>query len=662
MEIIQAENSGFCFGVKNAVDRAIELSASGEKVYTLGPLIHNRDVVEKLKAKGIEVIDSIEAAAEGVTVIIRSHGIGKEEYKRLEETGAKVFDATCVNVKRIHSIVAEKMAEGYGIIIVGDKNHPEVKGINGWCNYNAVIADNAEEIIPLIGAKVCIVAQTTFNKEKWYEVVCKLLRHTKEVLVYNTICNTTEIRQNEIEELSKKVDAVIIVGGKESSNTRKLYEISSKNCKKVFLVENSEDLNYGEFKEYNKIGIAGGASTPDYIIKEVVKKLSTVENERNERNEKVAETKLNNMNSQNKEDIIDYFADYNDIHPGCIVEGKIIKVNEKELFVDICYKSDGILPIEEASHMPVNLKEKYNVGDTFEAKVLRMNDGEGNVLLSRKEMENEEFVAMLNKYKEEGTQIEVSVNSLNKGGYSCSYGELSVFIPLSQSGLSRNDNQEELVGKKIMVKILDINRKRNTYELVASRKDIVRAEANLRKKAFVEGLNEGDLLKGTVKAFIPSGAFVSLGDVDAFIPVSEISWRRIGKPQDVLAEGSLVQFVVIRLDKQEMKVTGSIKRSGKEPWEDFMTRFKENDVIDVKVARFAEFGVFVEIIDGVDGLIHISNLSEQRVNKPQDVVKAGEVVKARIVKIDTESKKVSLSLKDADKPVEEAAEPETSEN
>lgn len=653
MQILIAKSAGFCFGVQNAVQKAEEVAKEKGKAVTLGPIIHNRQVIENLKSKGIEYVDDIIKIENGERVIIRSHGISKEEYNALIAKNADITDATCPYVKNIHRIVQEKHDIGYKIIIIGDSNHPEIKGVNGWCENSAIIINSIEDVnnVPKDMEKVCIVAQTTFNEEKWHSIVCSLIGKAKEMIIFNTICSATKIRQLEAKELSKKVDAMIVIGGKESSNTRKLYEICSENCPLTLFVENADDLELNAIKDAGVVGITAGASTPDYVIKEVVDKINSIKDENSERKikserETITVNKENIVNNDSEMDA--YFKDYNEIEEDSIVKGTVILVNDKEVFFDIGYKSDAILPIEEASNFPVNLREKFKVGDVYDLQVIKLNDGEGNVLVSRKPLEKDEFINSLYQLKDKGEYIEVAVLKENKGGLECQYGDVKAFMPVSQVGLLKEEEIKDYIGKKLKVKIIDVKERKNSVELVVSRKDIIKQEKEKRINEFFDSVKEGNVLKGFVKSMIDAGAFVSVGDVDVFIPVSEISWKRIKTPLDVLKEKDSVEFVVIKVNKDDKKITGSIKRAMKEPWEEFIERFKVDDIIEVKILRFAEFGAFAEIIPGVDGLIHISNLSDKRINKPQEAVKIGQTLKAKIINIDTAQKRVSLSLKDVE--------------
>lgn len=648
MEIILANSAGFCFGVQNAIEKASNAATLGENVFTYGPIIHNKQVVEDLKSKGVNVIRDIQDVDKDFNVIVRSHGISKEEYEALKDKEVNIIDATCPYVKHIHKIVEEKCNSGYRIVIIGDSDHPEVKGINGWCNNSGIIINDELDLNKISNnEKLCLVSQTTFSQEKWHYLVSKILKLSKELLIFNTICNATQLRQNEALELSKKVDAMIVIGGLDSSNSRKLYEICKVSCKRTMFIETERELNLQDLEGVNIVGITAGASTPDYIIKNVIDKMGSLTEDFDEQ-KKVKENK-GKMENQNFAEAQDYFSTFKSIYVGDVIEGKVITVTNKEVFVDIGYKSDGILPMEEVSNMPVNLKEKFKAGDVINIEVISMNDGEGNVLLSRKEAEKEEFYKELNAEKEAGKTIEVAVKEVNKGGFACQYGDVKAFMPLSLSGLQRGEDQNSYVGKRLKVTINDIKERRGVLELLVSRKEIARKEKEERALKAFEKLEEGQILRGTVRSIITAGVFVDIGDVDVFIPVSEISWKRINKPGDVISENQMVEFILIRVNKEELRVTGSIKRMSKEPWEEFIEKNKEEDVIEGKVVRFMEYGAFVELIDGVDGLLHISNISDKRIGKPQEALKIGEKINVKITKIDMEKKKVNLSLKDVEK-------------
>lgn len=629
MEILVAKTAGFCFGVKKAIEKAFE--ENGDRIFTYGPIIHNKQVVEELKNRGIDVIENLDNIQPNDKIIVRSHGISKGEYEKLEQMGAVIVDATCPYVKHIHKIVEQRHNDGYKIIIVGDENHPEVKGINGWCNNTAIIINEIDDLnkINTNLGKICIVAQTTFNQNKWYKISSELMKYAKEILIYNTICSATDERQNEAIELSKKVDVMIVIGGKNSSNSRKLYEICRDNCKKAIFIEDENELNLDELNEAKKVGITAGASTPDYTIRAVIEKVDSL-------------NKLNDENIDKKEEI-DY--DFKNLSVGEIVEGKVIHVTNDEVFFDIGYKADGILPKNLASNRIVNLKDTFKIGDTYDLEVIKLSDKEGNVVLSRLNIEKYDIIEELEKIKEEGLLIKVKLLNEIKGGYECSYNNIKAFLPESHSGVTQYDDIKSLIGRDIEVNVIDVKLQKNdNIEIIVSRKNVLKKRIEEEKRKFIEELNFGQELKGRIKSFIESGIFVTVGPIDVFVPNSEVSWDRKVKPQKEFKINQEVNVVITKINKNENKVSGSIKRTMKEPWDEFISKYKEGDVITGKVVAFTDYGAFVEIIEGVDGLIHISQITTRRIDKPSDYLKIGQVVKPKIINIDYDKKKVSLSL------------------
>lgn len=635
MEILVAKTAGFCFGVKKAIEKAN--SQDGERIFTYGPIIHNKQVVEDLKTRGIDVIENLDEISEKDRIIVRSHGISKSEYELIEKKGATIIDATCPYVKHIHKIVEQKYSEGYKIVIIGDENHPEVKGINGWCNNTAIIINTEDQLnnITTNLGKICVVAQTTYNQKKWFIIVGELIKKAKEILIFNTICSATDERQSEAITLSKQVDLMIVIGGKNSSNSRKLFEICQENCKKALFIEDEKELNLEDMNDISKIGITAGASTPDYTIKAVIDKINNMSN--------IVATKNDKEDSIDENNDINY--DFKSIEIGEVVKGKVIHVTKDEVFVDIGYKSDAIIPKSLASNNEVNLLEKFKVGDICEAEVVKLSDKEGNVVLSRLNIEKYNIIDELEKIKSENKTITVKVLSEIKGGYECIYNGIKAFLPESHSKLHSTINDDIEINKLIEVNVLEVKVQRNNnVEIVVSRRDILKNKAKENKRQFIDELTFGQVLKGKIKSFIDSGIFVSVGPIDVFIPNSEVSWDRKVKPQKEFTINQEVSIVITKINKEENKVSGSIKRTMNEPWDEFISKYQEGDVILGKVVAFTDYGAFVEIIEGVDGLIHISQITTRRIDRPNDFLKIGQVVKPKILKIDYENKKVSLSL------------------
>ncbi|KMT21388.1 bifunctional 4-hydroxy-3-methylbut-2-enyl diphosphate reductase/30S ribosomal protein S1 [Clostridium cylindrosporum] len=633
MEIIVAKSAGFCFGVKNALEKVNSLNKEKE-VKTYGPIIHNKQVVEDLRQKGVTILDDLSNARKGSSVVIRSHGISKAEFKVLEEREVDIVDATCPFVKNIHRIVEKKCNENYKVVIIGDESHPEVKGISGWCN-NAFIISKKEEVNNLKGGKLCVVAQTTFDREKWKEIICSIIGTSKEIVIFDTICSATDERQSEAREMSKLVNLMIVIGGKDSSNSRKLYDIANKTCENAIFIETEEELDLSLIKGCDKVGITAGASTPQYLIDRVIKKIKGLEVDINVEKQ---------MEEISDEDFDMYFSKMENVHVGSRVKGTIIHVGNKEMYVDIGYKSDAVLEISQVPSVSENFENYFSKGEIIEADVVKLNNGEGNVLLSRVSIEKDNEIEKIRVYEKSGEEIEVKILEEIKGGYRASFNGFRVFMPSSLSGVK---DSSEILNKKVKVNISEIKEDRKDIQLVVSRKEILEAEKENKIRETFDSLVEGKKISGTVKAIIEPGLFINIGDVDVFVPKAEVSWSRNLNIKDKYREGTRAEAVILRVDNENKKVSGSIKRLEKEPFENMLLKYKEEDIIPVKVLRFTDFGVFVEVVEGVDGLVHISKISKDRINRPEEALKIGQSVNAKIIKIDETTKKVELSIKDA---------------
>lgn len=634
MKVILAEKAGFCFGVKRAVDEALKVKNEfNKKIYTLGPLIHNNDVVKFLENNDIFSIElnNVKELIRGDVIIIRSHGVSLETFKVLEEMGLHIINATCPYVSNIQLKVKEFYDKGYSIVIVGDKNHPEVIGINGWCNNTAIIAKNKEEIKKL-PRKVCVVSQTTEKQENWENVIEYILKNCKEIMAFNTICNATETRQKSVEELSNKVDKMVVLGGYNSSNTTKLYEICKKNCSNTIHVENWNEIPKEYFlgKNINTIGVTAGASTPDWIIKEAIYKMSEMNNEVNEQ--------LAFM-QQNE----------NHIFVGKVIKGTIISVNEKEAYVNIGYKSDGYLPKEEVTRdNNVSLLDILKVGEEVEVKVINRNNSDGYVVLSKTEIEREQSFKDVKQAFEEASTLKVIVKSAVTGGLIGSYKGIRIFIPASHVELFHVDNLEQFLGKEIEIKVIEFKQERRNTRIVGSRREILKIERNKIEEEAWKTINVGDKVVGEIKRLTQFGAFVEVNGVDGLLHVSEISWGKLDKPGSLLKVGQKVEVIILDANKEERKLSLSMKKLTENPWENVEEKYPVGTIVLGKVVRFANFGAFIELEPGVDALVHISQISHERVNKPGDVLKIGEQIKAKIVDVDKTARKIGLSIKEAE--------------
>ncbi|MDP4145695.1 MAG: bifunctional 4-hydroxy-3-methylbut-2-enyl diphosphate reductase/30S ribosomal protein S1 [Bacillota bacterium] len=631
-----ADKAGFCFGVKRAVDTALDVKRqNNRRIYTLGQLIHNNDAVNYLKENDIYPIqiENVENLNEGDVVIIRSHGISPQVLDKLNKKKLTIIDATCPFVSKIQEKVKKYYNLGYNILIVGDATHPEVIGINGWCDDKAIISKNGDGLGKL-PAKICVVSQTTEKQENWEKVLSSVVKQCKEFVALNTICNATEVRQKSAAELSKNVDVMVVIGGRHSSNTTKLNEICKNNCKNTIHVENSGEIPESIYKNKNnlKIGVTAGASTPDWIIKEAILKMS------------------DEQNFQEMNDVI-RMMDENEkkIFTGAVIKGEIISLNEKEAFLNIGYKADGLLPLSEVSlDANVKLTDIFAVGQEIEAKVIKLKNEDNYVVLSRVELEREEGYKEVEAANESKTPIKVVVKEVVNGGLVANYKGVRVFIPASHIELTHVNNLDEYIGKELKVNIIELSRKRNTTRIVASRRELLKAEKDLHDKAVWENLEKGQIVDGEVKRLTDFGAFVDVNGVDGLLHVSEISWGRINKASEVLKIGDKIKVVILDLDKENKKISLSVKHLTDNPWSAVDTKYPVGSVVLGKVVRFANFGAFVELEPGVDALVHISEISHKRIAKPSDVLKIGEEIKAKILDVNIESKKIGLSIKEVE--------------
>lgn len=628
VEIILADKAGLCFGVKRAIEMAEkELSNRDKNIYSLGPLVHNPQVVNKFEEDGLLVIDDISRINElsNSKIIIRSHGVSKEIIDKLMGQGIEIVDSTCPYVKSVHKKVEEYYNQGYNIVIVGDKDHPEVKGINGWCNNEAFIINSEDEALNLpLMDKVCVVSQTTNTQEKFNTLSEIVKGKGKEVKIFNTICNATNQRQEACKEVAKKVDAMIVIGGKNSSNTNKLVSISKKYCNNVYHIETKDELNLDELIKFNKIGITAGASTPDWIIQEVIQTME-------------------NLNSMEMLEAIE--SSFIRIHRGDIIKGKVISVTENEVMVNINYKSDGIISKEELSNDPdVNPRDLYKEGDIIEVYVVKLDDGEGNVLLSTKRIEEiKNWDLIENAYKEK-ERVECKVLDVIKGGLSVLVHGLKGFMPASQVSLKYVSDLSQYKGKLLIVKVIDFDKDKK--RIIISRKEVEKEELNNRRKELWASLELGQIREGVVSRLTDFGAFVDLGGVDGLIHISDLSWNKIKHPSEVVKEGQKVNVKVLSFDKAKNRVSLGLKQTMEEPWEAFSKNVKVGDVVEGTVVNLLDFGAFVRLKEGVDGLLHVSQISNKRVNKPSDVLNIGDKINVKVIDIDSEKKKISLSLKD----------------
>ena len=643
MSVTVAKNAGFCFGVSRAVELVEQAAAAGKRVVTLGPIIHNRHVVERFRQMGVEVIEAPEEAEPGDTVIIRSHGVSRAVYRNLEERGVEIIDATCPFVKRIHGIVSRAAEEGRLSIIIGTPTHPEVEGIAGWCGEYRVfesledLKNWAESREDLKNSAICMVSQTTSTESLWKSCGNFAKKQFTNLKIFDTICRATEYRQSEAAQLSEICQAMVVVGDLKSSNTGRLAMICREHCGKVFLVDNATELKAEDFRGVTDVGITAGASTPAWIIKEVNKTMSEITNVEAVQEENFAELLEQSIKTLNT---------------GDKVKGIVTGIGNTEVQVDLGTKHAGYIPYDEVSTDPsVKPEDILKMGDEIEVFVVRVNDQEGTVQLSKKKLDGLKVWDDMAQWVEDKTTVEGVITEENKGGLVANVKGIRVFIPASQSGIAKGGDMAGMVGKTVQLKITEVNRARR--RVIGS----IRAVTSEARKAAQEKIwaeiENGKKYHGVVKSLTSYGAFVDIGGVDGMVHVSELSWNRIKTPADVVKVGDEIDVYVISFDPEKHKISLGYKTAEMNPWNQFMTRYAVGDVVDAKVVKLMTFGAFAEILPGVDGLIHISQIADRRIGKPEDVLSEGQEVKVKITDVDAENKRISLSIRAL---LEEAAE------
>lgn len=632
-EIKAAQSAGFCFGVDRAVKLVYEeLEKNSGKVATLGPIIHNKDVVDDLKNKGVRIVDDLVCLEKGEKAVIRSHGVGRDVYEYLESNGIPYIDATCPFVSRIHKIVREYAEKGYYILIAGDRNHPEVQGIVGHCGEkNCFVFKDATELRDFFSKnytklekKLAIAAQTTYNILVWGECLKVIPEDKENILVFETICSATSKRQSDAAKLSREVDAMVIVGGKNSSNTKKLFNVCSENCPS-YHIENADELYSLNLKNADKIGITAGASTPAYIIKEVQNTMAEILEE-----------------DINFEEALE--QSFKKVHTGERVKAYVAALNNSEAIVDIGTKHTGYVPLDELTDDPGKKpSDVLSVGDEVELIVTKINDQEGIVMLSKKKVD--ELVGFDNivKAKDEDKVLEGIVQNVVKGGILVSVDGVKVFVPASQTGVGRDKSLEVLLKQKVELKVIETNESRR--RAVGSIKAVSKAQKEAAKAKFWETAEVDKVYKGEVKSITSYGVFVDLGGIDGMVHISELSWSRIKHPSQVVKTGDILEVYIKELDQEAGRISLGYKKAEDNPWEKFKNTYNVGDVVKATVVSITPFGAFAQIIEGVDGLIHISQIADKRVDNVNDILSVGQEVDVKITEIDIENKRISISIR-----------------
>ena len=632
MKLKLARSAGFCYGVRRAVELAQEAGRTACPCVMLGPIIHNNSVIEALGEQGIGIVRTPEEVPAGCKAIIRSHGEPRAVYQALEARGVELVDATCPNVARIHRIVCQAEEEGRQVLIIGTPDHPEITAIAGWCRH-PVVLDGPEALEQWLsshpeaaGLPLTMVSQTTSTRQSWSNCVEKAKKECTNLKIFDTICNATYKRQSEAQELAARCEAMIVIGSRESSNTRRLAELCSALCPEVLWIEGARELEPSNLYGKASIGITAGASTPGWIIKEVYDKMSDEIMEIEESFAELLEKSIKTLNTGEK------------------VTGVVTGITPTEIYVDLGTKHAGYIPVSELTDDPtVKVEDLVHVGDEIETYVMRVNDQEGVVTLSKKRLDTVKSWDDIEQAKEDRTTVEGVVTEENKGGVVVNIKGVRVFVPASQTGLPREAPMSELVKQKVRLRITEVNRARR--RVVGSIRAVA-AEERAEKAAQVwASIEEGKRYTGTVKSLTSYGAFVDIGGVDGMVHISELSWSRIKHPSEVVNVGDTVEVYVISFDPEKKKISLGMKDRSQDPWAVFTGKYQPGDVANVRVVKLMTFGAFAEIVPGVDGLIHISQIADHRIDKPGDVLSEGQMVDVKITDIDYENKKVSLSIR-----------------
>lgn len=629
-KIILAKSAGFCYGVRRAVELAQQQADEGASCVMLGSIIHNRHVVEHFSEQGLQQINTPEEAPAGSGVLIRSHGEAKAVYDQLDAQGNPILDATCPNVSRIHTLVKEAEQKGRVAVIIGAPNHPEVRAIAGWCEH-PVVLDGVASLMDWLeknpkyrDVPLTFVSQTTSTREIWENSVNYAKKVCTNLEIFDTICNATFKRQSEAQKLASECDAMVVIGDRASSNTRHLVELCRQRCPLVFWVEHADELELDELRQVACVGITAGASTPGWIIKEVYDKMSEEILEIEESFAEMLEKSIKTLNTGEK------------------ATGVVVNITPTEIQVDLGTKHAGYIPVSEYSDDPtVKVEDCVKVGDTIDAMVMRVNDGEGVVTLSKKRLDANKNWEEIETAKDEKTTVEGLVVEENKGGVVVNVKGIRVFVPASQTGLRRNEPMAQLVKTTVRLRITEVNRSRR--RVVGSIRDVAKEEKAAAAAAIWNDIEVGKHYTGTVKSLTSYGAFVDIGGVDGMVHISELSWSRIKHPSEVVSVGDTVEVYVIKADAEKKKISLGMKNPNENPWETFLSKYEVGDVAEVKIVKLMSFGAFAEVVPGVDGLIHISQIADHRVEKPEDELAEGQMVEVKITEINTETQKISLS-------------------
>ncbi len=685
MKVLIAEHSGFCQGVKRAVDIADQLLSDikpGQNCFSLGPIIHNPQVVDQLAARGLKVVNDLEMLRQDDIVLIRSHGAGPKIWEQAAAKQIKIVDATCTFVRHVQQKARELIDAGYKLVIIGDKDHPEVIGLQGWARHKAVVINEPRQIKMYdLSGKVAVIAQTTYSSKQFDELTGLIKEINPLVLIKKTTCPATEERQYSAEKLADRVEAMVVIGGRNSSNTAKLTQLCKKAGVPTYQIETAGELQPKWFKNIQVAGITAGASTPDWIIEGVVESMSEfnefeVNQEEIEQEEVAAEATepaepqeaeaeataaeepVVEPAEEDEESVAMLQAQEMEIktlNEGDVITGIVVKISNDEVLVDIGAKSEGIIPVKELSSFNIaSPNDVVAVGDEIEVLVTKAEDEDGKVWLSKKRVDARKLWINMEEKKEADETITGTVKEQVKGGLIVDVG-LRAFLPASQVSVKYVEDLGEYVGQEIQVKIIEIDKNKN--KLIVSRKAFLQEEAMAKREELLNSLEVGQIVEGEVKRIAKFGAFIDLGGIDGLLHISEMSWHRIADPSEVVSVGQKLQVKILKLDQEKERISLGLKQVLPNPWETIFERYNEGDIVDAKVLRMASFGVFVQLEPGIEGLVHISHLTDHHVAECSDAVSIGDVVRVKILSIMQSEKKMRLSIKEAVR--EEGPAPET---
>ncbi|WP_440448337.1 bifunctional 4-hydroxy-3-methylbut-2-enyl diphosphate reductase/30S ribosomal protein S1 [Ruminococcus sp.] len=638
MSITVAKSAGFCFGVNRAINIVNNLLDKNVKVSTLGPIIHNMEVVNELESRGCKAVSSIDEVENGATLVIRSHGVPKYVIDKLVENGVKYEDATCPFVKKIHNIVANPDNKDGIVLIAGNSVHPEVEGIIGHCSTECHTFKNSEEIdeihsniLKTNNKQVFVVAQTTFDTKEWKKCVKKIKKLCTNAKIFDTICNATSVRQTEADLLAAQSDFMVVIGDRHSSNTGKLFDICKRQCDNTVLIETADELNANQVSVAEKIGVTAGASTPARIIKEVLDTMSEIKSgvtNGEESFEALLEESLKNLNTNER------------------VMGTVLSIAPNEVQVDVGRKQTGFIPANELSNDP-NAKPEdiVKVGDKIELLIMKTNDQEGTIMLSKRRVDAAKGWEILESKVESQEVLTGKVTEAVKGGVIVIYNDVRVFIPASQATATRDESLEDLVGKEVQFRLIEVSQRGRRKRAIGSIRSVLKEQRAAQREEFWKNCEIGKKYTGVVKSLTSYGAFVDLGGVFGMIHISELSWTHIKHPSEVVNVGDTVEVYVKDINEETKKISLGFKNADENPWEILKNQYPEGTVVKATIVGLTSFGAFANIIPGIDGLIHISQIANKRIEKPADVLSVGETVEAKITAIDFDKKRVSLSMR-----------------